>query len=48
MGDRNGPAGMYLHGLEAWTVDDWTRVRAVHLNRLLMMMVIWCLMSLST
>ena len=29
-------------------VDDWTRVRTVHSNQHLMMMVTWCLMSLST
>ena len=34
--------------IEAWTADDWTRVRTVHLNHHLMMMVTWCLMSLST
>ena len=37
---------IYTAWIEAWTVD-WTRVRAVHLNHHLMMMVIWCLMWLS-
>ena len=45
MGDRNGQAEMYVHCLEAWTVVDWTRVRAVHLNHHLMMMVI-CVLCL--
>ena len=51
MGGRNGQAERYLHSrIEASAVDhdDWTRVRAVHLNHHLMMLVIWCLMSLST
>ena len=39
---------IYTARIEAWTVDDWTRVRAVHLNHYLMMMVTWCLMSIST
>ena len=39
---------IYPAWIEAWTVDDWTWVRAVHLNHHLMMMVIWCLMSFST
>ena len=48
MVDRNGPAGVYLHCSVAWTVDGWTRVRAVNSYHHLMMMMIWCLMSLST
>ena len=42
--------GIYTSRIEALTVshDDWTRVRAVHLNHHLMMLVIWCLMSFST
>ena len=49
-GGRNGQAEMYTSQIDAWAVDhdDWTRVRAVHLNHHLMMLVIWCLMSLST
>ena len=39
---------IYTAQIEAWTVDDWTRVRAVHSNHHLMMTVTWCLMSLST
>ena len=39
---------IYTAWIEAWTADDWTRVRAVHFNHHLLMMVIWCLMSLST
>ena len=39
---------IYTARIEAWAVDDWTRVSAVHLNHHLMMMVIWCLMSIST
>ena len=31
MVDRNGWAGIYLHCSQAWTVDGWTRVRAVNL-----------------
>ena len=39
---------IYTVWIKAWTVDDWIRVRAVHLNHHLMRLVIWCLMSLST
>ena len=39
---------IYTARIEAWTVDDWTRVRTIHLNHHLMMKVTWCLMSLST
>ena len=41
---------IYTSRIEASAVDhdDWTRVRAVHLDHHLMVLVIWCLMSLST
>ena len=39
---------IYTARIEAWTVDDWTRVRTAHSNHHLMMTVTWCLMSLST
>ena len=40
-GDRTGQAAR----IGGWTVDDWTRVRTVHLKQHLTM-VTWCLMSL--
>ena len=39
---------IYTARIEAWAVDDWTRVRTAHSNHHLMMTVTWCLMSLST
>ena len=39
---------IYTAWIEAWMIDDWTRVRTVHLNHHLMMMVTWYFMSLST
>ena len=38
---------IYTTRIEAWMVDDLTRVRTVHLNRHLMMILTWYLMSLS-
>ena len=39
---------IYTAQIEAWRVDDWTRVSVVLLNHHLMMMVIWCLIFIST
>ena len=39
---------IYTARIEAWTVDDWTRVRSAHSNHHLTMTATWCLMSLST
>ena len=37
---------IYTARIEAWTVDNWTRVRTVHSNHHLKMTVIWCLICL--
>ena len=34
---------IYTARIEAWTVDDWTRVRTVHLDHHLMMTVTYAL-----
>ena len=39
---------IYTARIEALMIDGWPRVRAVNLIHRLMMMVIWCLMFLST